>query len=463
MKSVKFFAMFVAAAVFTLSSCEKTPQGGEQGGGEEPTLGTEAELTSLTLVSGDISIDGFFNGNTVEIAYRANQYDALAEATATVEISEGATIEPDPATPRDYTVDGGVTFTVTSEDGKTAEEYTVTLIEAVAVITGELTWNKAVGELGLPAYSRGNVGVAFSGTHLVTYDAQVFDLTGAPVGKLNLTGVEGADAENFQFAALSNDNNGVLVASVGLDASGAYVPTGNTQTRYYAWMDGYDSAPTLILSDASGNDFCIYMSVAGDVKGDAVLTYVAGRGPTQMHHVWLVKNGDWENKVWSSVSTQYPGNDGNWGQALSFFDGSNDGTAALSPFIICDSRGNNEGLQILYMENGIETRLFGSLEEGELAGNGDLYGNYSTGSAKAFLIDGVPYVAVASSGWTQVYLTIQPVDTNADYIIPTVAYPGAEIFPSVAAFYDSESGNVYLAMLSPNNQIVLYTVSVQYV
>ena len=205
------------------------------------------------------------------------------------------------------------------------------------------------------------------------------------------------------------------------------------------------------------------MSVAGDVKGDAILTYVAGRGPTQMHHVWLVKNGDWENKVWSSVSTQYPGNDGNWGQALSFFDGSNDGTAALSPFIICDSRGNNEGLQILYMENGIETRLVGSLEEGELAGFGDLYGNYSTGSAKAFLIDGVPYVAVASSGWTQVYLTIQPVDTNADYIIPTVAYPGAEIFPSVAAFYDSESGNVYVAMLSPNNQIVLYTVSVQYV
>ena len=115
------------------------------------------------------------------------------------------------------------------------------------------------------------------------------------------------------------------------------------------------------------------------------------------------------------------------------------------------------------MENGIETRLMGSLEEGELAGFGDLYGNYSTGSAKALLIDGVPYVAVASSGWTQVYLTIQPVDPNADYIIPTVSYSGAEVFPSVGAYYDTESGNVYVAMLSPNNQIVLYTVSVQYV
>ena len=432
MKSVKFFAMFVAAAVFALSSCEKTPEGGEQGG-NETALGTAAELESLTLVSGDISIDGFFTGKTVEIAYRANQYDALAEATATVKISDGATIEP-----------------------------TVTLIEAVSVITGELTWDKSVGELGLPAYSYANVGVAFSGTHIVTYDAQVFDLTGAPVGKLNLTGVEGSDAEGFQLAALTNDNNGVLVASVGLDASGAYVPSNPTQTRFYAWMDGYDSAPTLIHSD-SANNFCVYMSVAGDVKGDAVLTFVAGRGATQMHHVWLVKNGDWENKVWSSVTTQYPGNDGNWGQALSFFDGTNDGAAATSPFIVCDSRGSNEGIQVLYMENGIETRLMGSLEEGELAGFGDLYGNYSTGSAKALLIDGVPYVAVASSGWTQVYLTIQPVDPNADYIIPTVAYSGAEVFPSVGAYYDTESGNVYVAMLSPNNQIVLYTVSVQYV
>ena len=461
MKSVKFFAMFVAAAVFALSSCEKTPEGGEQGG-NETALGTAAELESLTLVSGDISIDGFFTGKTVEIAYRANQYDALAEATATVKISDGATIEPDPATPRDYTVNGGVTFTVTSEDGNTTNEYTVTLIEAVSVITGELTWDKSVGELGLPTYSYANVGVAFSGTHIVTYDAQVFDLTGAPVGKLNLTGVEGSDAEGFQLAALTNDNNGVLVASVGLDASGAYVPSNPTQTRFYAWMDGYDSAPTLIQSD-SANNFCVYMSVAGDVKGDAVLTFVAGRGATQMHHVWLVKNGDWENKVWSSVTTQYPGNDGNWGQALSFFDGTNDGAAATSPFIVCDSRGSNEGIQVLYMENGIETRLMGSLEEGELAGFGDLYGNYSTGSAKALLIDGVPYVAVASSGWTQVYLTIQPVDPNADYIIPTVAYSGAEVFPSVGAYYDTESGNVYVAMLSPNNQIVLYTVSVQYV
>lgn len=460
MKSVKFFAMFIAAMSLSLTSCDKTPQGTDEGDGG--TMNAKAEITSLTLVSGEVSIDGFLNGSAFEIAYRANQFDALKNATAELKYSEGATVTPDPATPRDYTVEGGVTFKVTSEDGKTVKEYAVTLVEAIPVITAAMSWEKTVGELSLPAYAYKNVGVAFTGEHIALYDTQVLDLQGNPVGELNLDGVDGASTEGFQLAALSNDNNGVLVASVGLDASGNYVPENPTQTRYYAWMDGYDKAPTLIHSDAT-NNFCVYMSVAGDVKGEAILNYVAGRSATQMHHVYLVQNGNWEGKVWWSVTTGYAGNDGNWGQALSFFDGSNDGTAATSPFIICDSRGNNEGVMIAYMDNGIETRLTGSLEAGELAGLGDRYGNYSTGSAKAFLIDGVPYVAVASSGWTQVYLTIQPTNNEDDYIQPTVAYSGAEVFPSVAAYYNPESGNAYVAMLSPNNQIVFYTISVVYV
>ena len=455
MKTVKFFAMFVAAMALILSSCEKTPQNEEPGG----EAGAQAaEMESLTLVSGDVSIDGFKNGNTFEIAYRANQFDALKSATATVKISDGATVEPDPAVSRDYTVEGGVTFTVTSEDGSVSNDYTVTLMEAQAVITATQSWEKTVGSLGLPAYAYKNVGVAFSGNHIVTYDTQVFDLEGNPVGKLNVQGVEGASAEGFQLAALSNDDNGVLVATVPLDASGAYVAANPTQTRIYAWMDGYDKAPTLIHSD-NANNFCVYMCVSGDVKGNAVLTYVGGRNVEQIHHAWQVTGGDWENKAWNQVVTQYPGNDGNWGQGLSFLTGD-----VNDPFVIYDSRGNNYGLQILYVENGIETRLVGSLDAGdETGGFGDLYGNYSTGNAKAFMIDGVPYVAVASSGWTMTYLTIQPTNTNDDYILPTKSFNGAEVFPSVGAYYDAESGNAYVAMLSPDNQIVLYTVSVQYV
>ena len=453
MKSIKLFLMSIAAMSFAFTSCEEKPTEPEVPPQDE--LGTEARMTSLTLVSGDVSVSAYVSGNTMEVAYKANEYELLQNATAEVVISDGATIEPDPATPRDYTVEGGVTFTVTSEDGNTENTYTVTLIEASPVITATATWEKTVGELGLPTYSRGNVGIAFSGNNIVTYDTQVFDLTGSPVGKLNLTGVEGASDSNFQLASLTNDANGVLVATVGLDASGAYVASGPTQTRFYAWMDGYDQAPTLIHSD-DAYDFSVYMSVAGDVKGDAVLTFCAGRDATQMHHVYGVTGGDWTNKTWSTVTMQYPGNDGNWGQGLTFLSGDPEGA-----FVMYDSRGDNQGLQICYYENGVETRLSGTLE-GEYGGS-DLYGNYSQGSAKAFMIDGVPYVAVASSGWVSTYLTVQPTNTEDEVILPTVTLGGAEVFPSVGVYYDSEAGNAYVAMLSPNSQVVLYTISVQYV
>lgn len=450
MKWSKFFAMLIATVAFSLTSCDKTTQEDP----EEPVLGTEAAITSFVLVSGDVTIDGFLTGSEIEIAYRPDQYDYLTNATAEVVISDGATIEPDPSTARDYTVDGGVTFTVTSEDGETSRSYTVVPVEAIAVITAVQSWEKTAGELGLPTYSANNVGIAFSGSNIVTYDTQVFDLTGTPIGNLNLTGVDGASDTGFQLAALTNDANGVLVATVGLDTNGSYVASDASQTKFYAWMNGYDQAPTLIHTGEA--NFTTYMSVAGDVTSDAVLTFVAGRSAEQMHHVYQITGGDWDGKVWSSITTQYAGNDGNWGQGLSFVDGDSQG-----PYIMYDSRGNNEGLRICYYERGNETVLCGTLDS-EYGGT-DCYGNYSQGSAKAFSIDGVPYVAVASTGWTATYLTIQPTNTEDDYILPTVTFSGSEVFHSVGVYYDSESGNAYVASLAPGSHIVLYTISVQYV
>ena len=465
MKTLKFFAMLAASAAFTFTACtEKEPDTPDNQ--ETPTeeVGTKAELTAFTLVAGGESLEGTVSGDEVGIYYTANQFEALQNATATATVSEGATIEPDPATARDYTVEGGVTFTVTSEDGKTSNEYNIVLVEAIPVLTASMTWEKTAGELGLPAYAYNNVGIAFSGNNIVTYDGQVFDLTGAPVGKLNLTGVDGASDPDFQLAALTNDNTGVLVASVGLDADGNYITGSDNvkQTRYYAWMDGYDQDPTLILS--SDANLSVYMAVGGDVKGEAVLSIVSTRVVApQMHNIYYVTDGNWENKQWTSVWTQYAGNDGNWGQMLSYFTGDPRGA-----FVMCDSRGNNEGMMVAYYENsddsgtpGAETILYGTCDP-EYGGT-DLYGNYSMGSAKALNIDGTYYVVAATTGWTAVYLTIQPTNTVDDYILPTATFTGSQVFASSGAYYDKEAGVAYVALLSPGNEIVLYTLEVQYV
>ena len=102
MKTLKFFAMLAASAAFTFTACtEKEPDTPDNP--ETPTeeVGTKAELTAFTLVAGGESLEGTVSGDEVGIYYTANQFEALQNATATATVSEGATIEPDPATARD--------------------------------------------------------------------------------------------------------------------------------------------------------------------------------------------------------------------------------------------------------------------------------------------------------------------------------------------------------------------------
>lgn len=465
MKTKGFLALCASALIaLSFSSCKKdNPEGGSDG-----QKSNKAEILSFKVTSGDLNLDGFIYNDkpVIEIACPGGDMEAMKTATAVVTLSDKATISPDPAEARDYTVEGGVKYTVTAEDGTTKVEYTVTVIEAQMTVTCDLSWNKTYGQLGLSNSLFNNGGIAFSGKHIVTHDGNVFDLSGESVGKVNLTGVEAGTDPAFQFACLSNDENGVLVGSVGITAEGGLAPNadGVKKTYIYAWMDGYDKAPTLIRKDETYN-FALYMSVAGDVKGKGLLNYVAPvRGATQMHHVVYTQNGNWDEVQWAGPMVNLPSNDGNWGQMISFSTGD-----PFGPMFICDSRGNNQGMAIYYREgvNGTEdTPLNGTLAddalvEAENAGNNQ-YGNYSTGHIRAFTFEGKPYVVVSSSGWPSAYITIQPADANSDYILRTQVFEAASCVPCSAYYEDPESGKAYVAFMAQSYFVALYEISVAF-
>lgn len=464
MKTVKLFGILAFATILLAVSCKK-----EQTTEEQPKLSTEAEITAFKLVSGEVSYDGFIYTDkpVIEISYKAKDYDALKSAVAEVTISDKATISPDPTVETDYTVADGVVYTVTAEDGTTKTEYTVTIIEATQVVTCNEVWNKTYGAIGLANSIFNNGAIAFSGNHIVMHDATVIDLSGNSVGKVNLTGVEAGDSDNFQFACLSSDANGVLVGSIGLTSDGALAVNsdGIAKTRIYAWLDGYDKAPTLIKQSDEYN-FALYMSVAGDIKGKGILNYIAPvRGATQMHHVYYTETGDWENAAWAGPVVNLPSNDGNWGQLISFASGD-----PFGPMFICDSQGNNQGMGIYYREgvNGtVDTPLYGTLEDDGILETGYggtyQYGNYSTGHIRAFMFEGKPYVSVSSSGWPSAYLTIQPADQNADYLLRSVVYEAAACVPCSAYYADPETGKSYVAFTAQSYFVALYEISVEYI
>ena len=112
MKINKLFA-FMAAASLAMgfsASCTK-----DNSGSEEPEkLSSEAKLLKFDVTgngaAGDVTIAGslFEKDKVVELPYLPDDLVALAAATKVeYEISEKATIAPDPATVKDFSVEGG--------------------------------------------------------------------------------------------------------------------------------------------------------------------------------------------------------------------------------------------------------------------------------------------------------------------------------------------------------------------
>ena len=463
MKTSRFFAFMAAvslAAAFT--ACDKEGKPDEE---KPAALSTEAKILKFDVTgvgtNGETTVEGipFEKEKTVELSYLPDDLPALKAATKVeYQISEKATIAPDPATVKDFTVEGGVKFTVTAEDGTTTVEYTV--VTKMAEFKNEVSevWKKTFGDLGASARAYPLCGIAFTGRNFAMADGQVYDLDGNKVGKLNLEGVPTATESNFQFIDMTNDNKGVLVASVGVTAADA-VPAGAddiAKTYFFAWLDGWDKAPVKILESLEFN-FARYISVAGDLTKEAVFTFpTPSRGDEQMFHCRKYTNMDWANPQWTGPQSHIKSNDGCWGQMISFTDGDPQGT-----FFIWDSRGENQGSAFYARtgQAGENVALNGTLFTDELVeqedhGGKNQYGNYSYGHARGFKYDGKDYVVACSSGWAAGYICIQPADPNEDYLLRSQVYSFSAPNPCSAYLYDAETGHGIILYAVQSYQVV---------
>ncbi len=436
---------------------------------------SECKLVKLSAVTvnGEFEASIYSSDKVAEFVYLMDNYEALKNVTLKAEVSDKATIDIEEGKSYDL-IDGKVKLTVTAEDGTHTSTWSVEAVEADVTISCELVDEQVPGKFGIATVSGAGASVAFCGTDkIATVNGEIYDFDANLVGKLNMEGLpEGAALLN-----INNDVNGVVVATVGCKEDGTPT-TVNDEIKYgyaYVWKDGYDKAPVCIYNNAtdkSGNMFG-YMNCGGDVNGDFLLCSIfGGRGVNQSFHIWEFHSGDFTAPTWHQFSTTYTGNDGNWGATISPASGSLDGV-----FFIGDSMGNNMGYHVYtrtgYQDKGEDVALRGTTKEtvpGVIAngipeGNAQ-YGNYSTGNIKAFTYNGTPYVVAATTGWPEVYITIQNNDpTDADdeegdhYLLKTQYFAAPSSIPSAAYVYDPATDKGQVLLLGGTLVIARYEIS----
>lgn len=474
MKINKLFTL-AAVAALCFASCKKddpiTPEPTP-----EPTpevKSEECKLIKLVAVTsaGEIEASLFSNEKVAEIDYLGDHFEGLKAATLKVEVSPKATTDLEEGKVYDLTTEK-VEFTVTAEDGVHKATWKIEAVEAEVVLSCDMVDQNVPGKFGIVDVSKLGSSVAFCGVDkIATINGEVYDFDANKVGDLNMEGVPAGAI----MLSINNDVNGVVIANFGFDKEGN--PTTNKDSINYgyvfAWKDGFDKAPIIVYTNVNnepnnrGNSFG-YMNCGGDVNGDFLLCAIfAGRGATTNHHVWEFHNGDFSKPKWHNFKTDYVSNDGNWGQIIAPASGNVNGT-----FFIGDSMGDNKGYHV-YTRQGVQntgedvalqgttkTTVPGVQGAGIPEGNAQ-YGNYSTGHIKAFMLNGTPYVITASTGWPEVYITIQsndPADEKNHYLLKTQYFSASQVIPSAAYVYDAANDKGQVLLLGGTIVIARYEI-----
>lgn len=474
MKINKLFTL-AAVAALCFASCKKddpiTPEPTPE---PKPEVKSEeCKLIKLVAVTsaGEIEASLFSNEKVAEIDYLGDHFEGLKAATLKVEVSPKATTDLEEGKVYDLTTEK-VEFTVTAEDGVHKATWKIEVVEAEVVLSCDMVDQNVPGKFGIVDVSKLGSSVAFCGVDkIATINGEVYDFDANKVGDLNMEGVPAGAI----MLSINNDVNGVVIANFGFDKEGN--PTTNKDSINYgyvfAWKDGFDKAPIIVYTNVNnepnnrGNSFG-YMNCGGDVNGDFLLCAIfAGRGATTNHHVWEFHNGDFSKPKWHNFKTDYVSNDGNWGQIIAPASGNVNGT-----FFIGDSMGDNKGYHV-YTRQGVQntgedvalqgttkTTVPGVQGAGIPEGNAQ-YGNYSTGHIKAFMLNGTPYVITASTGWPEVYITIQsndPADEKNHYLLKTQYFSASQVIPSAAYVYDAANDKGQVLLLGGTIVIARYEI-----
>lgn len=300
---------------------------------------------------------------TIKIAPHMDEKEFLSSATPVFYLSKGATVSPDPSLPQDFTQEGGVKYTVTSEDGKNVHEYVVTWGASDLLPFGsgftyaEIGTVKSFAELGYP----GEVGNfdfadskqygdlimyhAYCGNSIVLLSRAYIDenpkspytvkvvnkSTLAESGTLNLGSI---NISNLKM--ITSDYKGRCVGAV----------TNGNETEIFYWLQPGD-APTSVgkinINMASTSDGSSNFQVSGDITGNAWITAMAPRSAKGEHYRVQVTGGKLAS-THSVVTTGFASDDSSAFQMISALDdsdkpsyvvGDTDGAAATANSIRC--------------------------------------------------------------------------------------------------------------------------------
>ena len=453
MKTFKSFAFAVALAGLTLpmagcSDDDTAPKG------EDVERGDKAcRIETFTLNFSDgttLSGDVYDYDKSVDLSYTTAEFEMMKSATATLTLSEGATVSPDPSQTADYTQP--LSFTVTAKDGKTARTYTTKPVEKVleGYTKVEAATSKTATEMGIgTAADYKFVGV--SGDKLVV-GKKVFDYkTFAPAGDLNMTGYE-----DQKMTGMANDEAGHLIAAVNADGASA-VPT-----TIICWKDGWDKAPSeYIKSETSfiGKQ----ISASGNLlEGAGIVSAMNGSGLKGAHFAWARLDGASHPETpFYGVETNVPSNDGNWSQTISACSGD-----PLGTWFVYDpepGNGNAYTWTAWTAHNNINLTPI----PGVLSGKGTHgWGNLTLGSVRAFPFNGTAYGAYITTGWPETYVAI--VDNNGEYLlnpndaITAFAHNGTEPIPQITYVYNESEGAGYVFALEAGQFVKSWKLTVVY-
>ena len=453
MKTFKSFAFAVALAGLTLpmagcSDDDTAPKG------EDVERGDKAcRIETFTLNFSDgttLSGDVYDYDKSVDLSYTTAEFEMMKSATATLTLSEGATVSPDPSQTADYTQP--LSFTVTAKDGKTARTYTTKPVEKVleGYTKVEAATSKTATEMGIGTAADYKF-VGGSGDKLVV-GKKVFDYkTFAPAGDLNMTGYE-----DQKMTGMANDEAGHLIAAVNADGASA-VPT-----TIICWKDGWDKAPSeYIKSETSfiGKQ----ISASGNLlEGAGIVSAMNGSGLKGAHFAWARLDGASHPETpFYGVETNVPSNDGNWSQTISACSGD-----PLGTWFVYDpepGNGNAYTWTAWTAHNNINLTPI----PGVLSGKGTHgWGNLTLGSVRAFTFNGTAYGAYITTGWPETYVAI--VDNNGEYLlnpndaITAFAHNGTEPIPQITYVYNESEGAGYVFALEAGQFVKSWKLTVVY-
>ncbi len=261
---------------------------------------TECEILDFTIPA--VGVSGVINTNTKVVTLVSAE--EIGEQLAEVEVSHGATLDPDPTvTPVNF--DNEFQITVTAQNGVDKCVYTVLKADPTKLPFGlrdgsaKIAWAKKQADLGVTIYSageltagdrrfNGSAGLGIVGEYLVLNEAgmgKAYVLNyknGNYVRTLDLTAMGTNSLGQYNNHKMTSDDNGNL-----LFTSAATFNGGTLTIWKMKGLDGQLEKLTTLTNNTAAIGSSI--SVTGNIDGDAIIT-TNNNGPTQFYR-WEVKNG----------------------------------------------------------------------------------------------------------------------------------------------------------------------------